>query len=796
MSGLKIATSATDASYLIGGQVTARLFGVNFLSGYETADGAANGETYDDVLLAVSGVLRDGATLSTDGVAGTVSSMRFPGGTLTENFFKAVVDPQATGWQPKNALTIDTPFGVASGTDRPTSVRDFLNICHTYGGEMTFVMPTLRYFVDGAPMWNATTAKEVADFVTAMLSEAFDKGVTIRAIELGNEWWGQGITASQYGEIASNLAATVQSAETAFYNAKLAGSVDMSGWHSPDILVQIGTRANDDIESRDILAQFNTLAEREAVDGFVTHRYVTAGFAEINDAWVRNSIYTFDSLGGQLTGTGWKPLNDMISRVSEWNILDGGADTGLKAYSTIVAIVGELAHFGIDTADIWSAEDRNSFSLTRHTAGSTEGDVYLGLSFVGEAFRMMKESLPGKTWMELYSKPADNNPANYSWHGDSVAGFNQFDTDALGVEAFSGDHEVVLFVSNRTETTNAVDLDLAGMIGSNYSAWATRVGAASGSDPVSNFGVPIVTNLSGDNFLVGGLMPGTITLAAWETLRITITIGAFGQTILGYNDADALFGGKYGDLIDGRDGDDVLQGNGGADTIFGNFGNDRVDGGIADDVLSGGIGKDSVFGGDGADTVQGGLGDDSMAGGLGVDTLIFVGSLAVSVNLTVTTAQTTGYGSDIIVEFENVQSGTGNDSITGGATANLLQSIAGDDTLAGGGGADSLFSDVGNDVLYGGGGTDNLYGGTGMDVLYGGANIDAFWFAADDGQDVIKDFQDGIDKIHFSSPGVSFASLQFATVTGGVRVTYDVGDFVTVLNVTQSQLTVADFIFG
>ncbi|MBC7737292.1 MAG: hypothetical protein H7245_08740, partial [Candidatus Saccharibacteria bacterium] len=109
MSELKIATSAANGTYLIGGAITQRLFGVNFLSGYETADGAANGETYDDVLLAVSGVLRNGSTINTDGIVGSVSSMRFPGGTLTEDYFSAVVNPQATGWQPKYALTTDTP---------------------------------------------------------------------------------------------------------------------------------------------------------------------------------------------------------------------------------------------------------------------------------------------------------------------------------------------------------------------------------------------------------------------------------------------------------------------------------------------------------------------------------------------------------------------------------------------------------------------------------------------------------------------------------------------------------------
>ena len=118
--------------------------------------------------------------------------------------------------------------------------------------------------------------------------------------------------------------------------------------------------------------------------------------------------------------------------------------------------------------------------------------------------------------------------------------------------------------------------------------------------------------------------------------------------------------------------------------------------------------------------------------------------------------------------------------------ANLLDSRGNGDSLTGMGGNDPLLGGDGGDWLYGGANSDGLSGGIGSDQLSGGVGADEFWFATDD----------GTDKIHFSSAGESFAALTFASVTGGVRVTHDPGDYVTVLGVTLAQLTAADFRFG
>ncbi len=94
-----------------------------------------------------------------------------------------------------------------------------------------------------------------------------------------------------------------------------------------------------------------------------------------------------------------------------------------------------------------------------------------------------------------------------------------------------------------------------------------------------------------------------------------------------------------------------------------------------------------------------------------------------------------------------VRGGRGNDTILAGM---------GDDIVYGNKGKDNLSGGEGNDVLKGGKGRDILDGGAGDDTLIGGKGKDVFVFNADDGDDVIKGFKNGTDKLDLS--GFGFAT--------------------------------------
>lgn len=149
--------------------------------------------------------------------------------------------------------------------------------------------------------------------------------------------------------------------------------------------------------------------------------------------------------------------------------------------------------------------------------------------------------------------------------------------------------------------------------------------------------------------------------------------------------------------------------------------------------------------------------------------------------------------------------GAGNDSITGGDFADSMDGGGGNDTLSGGGEGDTLSGRAGRDVLTGGDGSDRLVGGADGDTLSGGAGGDVFVFEKLNGNDVVTDFQNGIDKIDIQAFGIdpaSFASAVapfFTTVPGGVLLDLSglgaTSGQVTFLGLALGDIDVTDFVF-
>jgi Ca2+-binding RTX toxin-like protein len=202
--------------------------------------------------------------------------------------------------------------------------------------------------------------------------------------------------------------------------------------------------------------------------------------------------------------------------------------------------------------------------------------------------------------------------------------------------------------------------------------------------------------------------------------------------------ADAAYGGAGSETMAGGSGNDTLDGGGGTDTAAyrGNARGDdltvdlRITGrqdtgegldmligienlvytGRESDVdftgndlanlLAGRRDDDTLRGGGGDDTLYGNTGDDLFEGGAGADTVIFsfdyfglIGAptedAGAVVDLNLTTAQDTGYGSDSFTGIENLSGTRDADRFTGNAADNILTGKGGNDTLDGGGGVNT-----------------------------------------------------------------------------------------------------------
>jgi Ca2+-binding RTX toxin-like protein len=208
--------------------------------------------------------------------------------------------------------------------------------------------------------------------------------------------------------------------------------------------------------------------------------------------------------------------------------------------------------------------------------------------------------------------------------------------------------------------------------------------------------------------------------------------------------------------LKGTKGKDTILGKAGVDQLLGLGGDDLLKGGTGVDFLVGATGRDKLLGGEDNDYLDPGGGRDVINGGGGDrDAVAYVGSKSgVKVKLGKDGATTVGKGGDAkgdqIKNVEIVHGSDHNDTLKGNNLDNFLFGHNGNDLLKAGGGDDTVDGGIGNDSLYGGKGADVLGGDLGDDDLFGGVGPDEFDFEAGDfGNDIIWDYEPGIDKIFF-----------------------------------------------
>ncbi len=223
-----------------------------------------------------------------------------------------------------------------------------------------------------------------------------------------------------------------------------------------------------------------------------------------------------------------------------------------------------------------------------------------------------------------------------------------------------------------------------------------------------------------------------------------LTAGMGNDTLEGLGGHDTLNGGNGNDWLTGGLGNDLLIGGYGSDRayfvgsanitvdlgttaaqntghgmdrlwsieqVFTGWGDDHLTGNARANRLYSGSGDDTLHGGGGNDTFSAGSGDDYIDGGAGFDRAFFFGTADVTIDLGITGQQDTGHGMDTLISIEELNTGSGNDHLTGNAAANSFFGGAGDDTLNGG---------AGSDVLIGGAGADSFV----FDSALGIANSD------------------------------------------------------------------------
>lgn len=436
-----------------------------------------------------------------------------------------------------------------------------------------------------------------------------------------------------------------------------------------------------------------------------------------------------------------------------------------------------------------------------------------GVSYVGDAYAMSGSSLGG----------------NDSFLG-GLNSLNQFYGDAYQMwdQARGGNDTLQGGVTLAAEEEEATGINL--LLGDAYALGGMARGGADtvngGATAVHSFGsATSIMYGVGDAFLMQGLSVGgadrvtggnAVADAYAAATVINLLTGDAFYLLGGTGGADIVTGGNaaghedsYGvQLVQYLLGDSLIA----ADTAM--FGNDQLTGGAGagdayvTNLILGDALQVADIGSDAALTVESVLG----AGVAGfMDLAASIASADAGIAVTVETV----FGNDILkggaTQAVNL--------MVGDAAALLAGHRGGNDVLTGGG-AGTINLMYGDAVQMGEGsygGRDRLISGAGTDIMYGDASdsygmggADTFVFRAGNGNDVIVDFQVGVDKIDvtalknapFFRSFTTFASQRLEQTEGGVVIHLEVGnpasDNNTVLlaGVSLEELAAGSFIFG
>ena len=267
------------------------------------------------------------------------------------------------------------------------------------------------------------------------------------------------------------------------------------------------------------------------------------------------------------------------------------------------------------------------------------------------------------------------------------------------------------------------------------------------------------------------------------------------ENIIGSNHDDTLTAlsigsiitsGRGNDTLNGGDGDDILNGGRGVDVFNGG----PVDGGGMDTFVfaPGDGGDDEINGftagdGDGHDQID--LSafksiasmDDLTISQLGSDAEI---DLPNGGEIRLNEVDKDGLTADNFIFYTKKISGTQGDHFN-----NEINGSSGDNALYGEQGNDTINGGRGDDEIYGGEDNDTINGGAGDDWLDGGPGADIFVFESGGGNDVIMDFEDGVDKIVLK--GFKTADGTAATLADFALTDATAGDSDFVIKFTEEQ---------
>lgn len=567
------------------------------------------------------------------------SFIRFPGGTVTEEYFD-ITNPNATV-QENIVQILHGETNIR--TKQVTTLSEYLSYKNELAGDPVIVLPTYRYFDPNTGTARASAEADFRTFIRELMTDEYGD-VDRVTIEMGNEFYQKRFnwTLDDFANVQAQIAEWIDE------EARALGVRD-----DLTILAQAGRSYAENVQ----IASHFAGSDSAHVDGVLTHLYGAHSGG--------NPLAIGGGIGRRLDdiNSAWKQVlgNDYELAVTEWNVGENGEEAtiinGIMRSAPLLRIYAEMLEGGVDMAMIWSAQTAGPAGLSGREGRGSE------LSPTGYFYSMVSESTEG---LRLVNQ---GEQFRMTGHTGETVGYTY---------TFSGaDRSVVYFASGVNQNLD-LTADITQFAADGAYVYARILDVVDGqnvTDYWSDAALTFVTDISLSGSLNRDLFE--FTLDPYQMVELHIV----------YKDGVTLRGDTQNDVADRLDGtrhDDELLGNGGNDVLLGGGGQDRIDGGTGRDTLVGGGDTDELTGGGGNDFLYGGSHDDVLFGGSGDDRL-------------------RGNDNDDQLFGENgvdvMFGGRGNDDLSGGAHRDYLFGESGNDRLDGGSHDDRLYGGSGRDTF-------------------------------------------------------------------------------------------------
>ncbi|WP_422000052.1 type I secretion protein [Roseovarius mucosus] len=479
-------------------------------------------------LLATRDVVGTNGTFADTAETLGMAHLRYPGGALTENcacIYEAdrLSDPPRT-------------------TDEPvqTSVTEMFSYATQAGIALTLVLPTRDFLTDisdeNGHRFADVDEAAVRQFIADIAEGNFGTAPVIQAFEIGNEYWGSGeMNTVEYGRLASEMALIVED--------EMSRHPASPQFADTDILVQMGTNhgvsdlsglfdgtgseqlaaanqmfglslseegyiyssgevAWSKVNNAILMDQFDTDAERAAVDGIVAHIYSRGEdvpgsryfeLSQIGDTWLEE-------------------MPDLKVYATEWNLKRTVGDTreeefGLKQAHEMLNIVEAFHWGGVDAAHAWALQLNSRTALAE-----VEGDAEMRVA--GEMFRLMNEVLPGTRPLALVG---------------SAGRETELQGTTADVHSFYAQDRLVTFIASTSDGQSEQVVDFNNLVTQSGEVSITRLGVAEGENPTFTSAEPRITHEDASALLADGIL--IADLAPREILMIEMSNPTFTDAV-------------------------------------------------------------------------------------------------------------------------------------------------------------------------------------------------------------------------------------------------------------------------